>query len=44
MLLSDIKRSAIVFLFQILDEHPEYLELPCPNVWMNARGETREAE
>jgi hypothetical protein len=43
ILLDDVENSTVAFILQLLEEHPEYMELPCPNVWVNGRGEAREA-
>jgi hypothetical protein len=43
MLLKDVENSTVAFILQLLEEHPEYMELPCPNIWVNGRGEAHEA-
>jgi hypothetical protein len=43
-LLEDVKYSVLLFILQILEEHPEYLALPYPKISMSGRGEACEAE
>jgi len=42
--LEDIRRSVLLFMYQILKKTPEHMLAQLPRIWMSGRGEAREAE